>query len=41
MPSEGNHVLNVSAIGPSTTKADYSNYGLEHDLGRRTRWLLP
>ena len=30
MPSEGNHVLNVSAIGPTTTKADYSNYGLEH-----------
>ena len=30
MPSEGNHVLNVAAIGPSTTKADYSNYGLEH-----------
>jgi len=30
MPSEGNHVLNVTAIGPSTKKADYSNYGLEH-----------
>jgi lantibiotic leader peptide-processing serine protease len=30
MPSEGNHVLNVTAVGPSTKKADYSNYGLEH-----------
>lgn len=29
MPSEGNHVLNVTAIGPSTSKADYSNYGVE------------
>lgn len=29
MPSEGNHVLNVSSIGPSRKKADYSNYGLE------------
>jgi len=30
MPSEGNHVLDVTSIGPSTTKADYSSYGLEH-----------
>jgi subtilisin family serine protease len=30
MPSEGNHVLNVTSVGPSKTKADYSNYGLEH-----------
>ncbi|QXC60231.1 S8 family serine peptidase [Aquihabitans sp. G128] len=29
MPSEGSHVLNVNAVGPSTKKADYSNYGLE------------
>jgi subtilisin family serine protease len=29
MPSEGPHVLNVSAIGPSTRKAFYSNYGTE------------
>jgi lantibiotic leader peptide-processing serine protease len=29
MPSEGNHVLNVTAIGPSGSKADYSNYGVE------------
>jgi subtilisin family serine protease len=28
MPSEGPHVLNVSSVGPSGTKADYSNYGL-------------
>ena len=29
MPTEGNHVLSVTAIGPSTAKADYSNYGIE------------
>jgi len=29
LPIEGNHVIGVSALGPSTTKADYSNYGLE------------
>jgi lantibiotic leader peptide-processing serine protease len=29
MPTEGNHVISVSALGPTTTKADYSNYGLE------------
>jgi lantibiotic leader peptide-processing serine protease len=29
MPSEGNHVLNVTALGPSGSKADYSNYGVE------------
>ena len=28
MPSEGPHVIEVGALGPSTTKADYSNYGL-------------
>lgn len=27
MPSEGPHVLQVSSVGPSTTKADYSTYG--------------
>jgi subtilisin family serine protease len=27
MPSEGNHVIDVSAVGPSTFKADYSNWG--------------
>ena len=29
LPVEGNHVIGVSALGPSTTKADYSNYGVE------------
>ena len=29
MPTEGNHVMSIVAIGPSTAKADYSNYGLE------------
>lgn len=29
LPVEGNHVVGVSALGPSTTKADYSNYGVE------------
>ena len=29
MPTEGPHVIGVSSVGPSTTKADYSNYGLE------------
>ncbi|MFN8513604.1 MAG: S8 family serine peptidase [Thermomicrobiales bacterium] len=27
MPTEGSHVLSITAIGPSKTKADYSNYG--------------
>ena len=29
LPVEGPHVVGVSALGPSQTKADYSNYGLE------------
>jgi subtilisin family serine protease len=29
MPTEGNGVISVSAIGPSQGKADYSNYGME------------
>lgn len=29
MPAEGPHVIDVSAIGPSGAKADYSSYGLE------------
>jgi lantibiotic leader peptide-processing serine protease len=29
LPVEGPHVIGVSALGPSGTKADYSNYGLE------------
>lgn len=27
LPSEGPHVIEVSSVGPSTTKADYSTYG--------------
>lgn len=27
LPNEGPHVIQVSAVGPSTAKADYSNYG--------------
>lgn len=29
MPTEGNHVISVSSVGPSGRKADYSNYGIE------------
>ncbi|KOX17992.1 serine protease [Saccharothrix sp. NRRL B-16348] len=29
LPTEGDHVISVSALGPSTLKADYSNYGTE------------
>ncbi len=29
LPVEGPHVIGVSSVGPSTTKADYSNYGVE------------
>ncbi len=29
MPGEGHHVVNVTSVGPSGTKADYSDYGLE------------
>jgi len=29
MPVEGSHVIGVSALGPSGSKADYSNYGVE------------
>ena len=29
MPTEGNHVLSISAVGPSGRKADYSNFGME------------
>jgi subtilisin family serine protease len=29
MPTEGNHVIAVGAVGPSTMKADYSNWGTE------------
>ncbi|MCA1656128.1 MAG: S8 family serine peptidase, partial [Actinobacteria bacterium] len=29
MPAEAHHVISVSALGPSTAKSDYSNYGTE------------
>jgi subtilisin family serine protease len=29
LPVEGPHVIGVSSLGPSTAKADYSNYGIE------------
>ncbi len=29
LPAEGPHVIGVSSVGPSKTKADYSNYGVE------------
>ncbi|HET9141074.1 S8 family serine peptidase [Actinophytocola sp.] len=29
LPTEGPHVISVSSYGPSRTKADYSNYGVE------------
>jgi subtilisin family serine protease len=29
LPVEGNHIIGVSALGPSSVKADYSNYGVE------------
>jgi subtilisin family serine protease len=29
VPTESNHVLSINAIGPTTRKADYSNYGVE------------
>ena len=32
LPVEGPHVIGVSALGPSTKKADYSNYGLEQTV---------
>jgi hypothetical protein len=40
LPSEGPHVLNVSSVGPSGTKADYSNYGLDEiDLAAPGGWV--
>ena len=29
MPTEGNHVISVGSVGPSTMKADFSNWGSE------------
>jgi subtilisin family serine protease len=40
MPSEANHVIAVSAIGPSKAKADYSTYGLEQtDVSAPGGWF--
>jgi len=32
LPTEGNHVISVSALGPTSAKADYSNYGIEQTV---------
>jgi len=29
VPTESNHVLSINSVGPTTRKADYSNYGIE------------
>jgi hypothetical protein len=29
LPEQGNHVIGVSSVGPSTRKSDFSNYGYE------------
>jgi subtilisin family serine protease len=29
LPTEGKHVLSITSVGPTKTKADYSNYGVE------------
>ncbi|MEZ5411683.1 MAG: S8 family serine peptidase [Acidimicrobiales bacterium] len=40
LPSEGPHVISVSSVGPSGTKADYSNYGLGSvDLAAPGGWF--
>lgn len=40
MPAEGPHVISVGSVGPSTTKADYSNYGLgDIDLAAPGGWF--
>ena len=40
LPVEGPHVVGVSALGPSTKKADYSNYGLEQiSVGAPGGWF--
>jgi subtilisin family serine protease len=40
MPTEANHVIAVAAVGPSTAKADYSNYGLEqNDVSAPGGWF--
>jgi subtilisin family serine protease len=40
MPNEAPQVIEVSAVGPSTTKADYSSYGLDTvDLAAPGGWF--
>ena len=40
VPSEAPEVVSVSAVGPSTTKADYSNYGLgDVEIAAPGGWL--
>jgi len=40
LPVEGPHVIGVSALGPSTKKADYSNYGVEQiSVGAPGGWF--
>jgi subtilisin family serine protease len=40
LPSEGPHVIQVSSVGPSTTKADYSTYGYPNiDLSAPGGWF--
>lgn len=40
MPTEANHVIAVGSVGPSTAKADYSNYGLEQtDVSAPGGWF--
>lgn len=40
LPTEGEHVISVSSLGPSTAKADYSNWGTEQtDLSAPGGWF--
>ena len=40
LPAEGVHVIGVSALGPSSAKSDYSNYGVEQtDVSAPGGWF--
>jgi subtilisin family serine protease len=40
LPTEGNNVISVSSVGPSKTKADYSNYGYDEiDVAAPGGWF--
>jgi lantibiotic leader peptide-processing serine protease len=41
LPTEGSHVISVSALGPLERKADYSNYGLEQTTVSAPGRLVP